>query len=532
MSFFRKAAGGRNTSVPPRARPAVEELETRVNPYALAGNAWPTPTVLTISFVPDGVLMSAGSNGNVSSDLFAKFDAKWSRATWQNAILTAAQQWAQAANVNFTVVSDNGTSPGGGNYQQGDPGMGDIRIGGYAMNTSYLGLAYQPPPANNYSIAGDLSLNTAAAINVGSTYDLQTIALHEIGHALGLDHSTAGSAVMYKSYHGTLRGLAADDTNGIRALYGARQADVDDSVLPNDSFLTATPLTTLIDPTALTAVTGALDVTTTSDVDYYTVVAPTNSTSLAVSVRSSGLSLLRPSLTVYAADQTTVLGSATSTSYTGDTLTVNLANVTAGQQLYFKVAGADTTAFGTGAYALSMSLGGAALPAVTLPSTQLLNGATLQGGGGQALEVSDDPPDFYSINDQVADRSDTNPTDGITTVSNALAGPDQVPATTPAPVVQPAAPTTMQGPTPAASLDGHDGQQGLAVASEGTTDGQGADQPAGNVTLSLPHSFGHQTGSHGRKDHRRARGKPQHRATHHATRGHAGRHHGKAGGKG
>jgi len=66
MSFAKKAVGRRTaSSVPPRARPALEELETRINPYSVTGNAWPTPTTLTISFVPDGVLMSAGTGGNV-----------------------------------------------------------------------------------------------------------------------------------------------------------------------------------------------------------------------------------------------------------------------------------------------------------------------------------------------------------------------------------------------------------------------------------------------------------------------------------
>src|SRR5262249_27631740 len=131
MTFFRKTAGRGPARSLSSARPFLEELETRLAPYAATGNAWPEPQLITISFVPDGTLVTSGPNGNVYSDMFAKFNAKWPTATWQNAILTAAQTWSQYANVNFAVVSDNGTPLGQGNYQQDDPGMGDIRIGGY-----------------------------------------------------------------------------------------------------------------------------------------------------------------------------------------------------------------------------------------------------------------------------------------------------------------------------------------------------------------------------------------------------------------
>src|SRR5437763_1247201 len=113
-------------------RLCLEELEPRTVPTT-TGNAWAHPERLTLSFAPDNTILGTNNNGNVYSNLFAKFNAHpgWTTATWEDQIIKAAQTWAQFSNLNLDIVTDSGASTGSGSYQQGDPQFGDIRIGGY-----------------------------------------------------------------------------------------------------------------------------------------------------------------------------------------------------------------------------------------------------------------------------------------------------------------------------------------------------------------------------------------------------------------
>ena len=108
--------------------------------------------------------------------------------------------------------------PGCAGGQQWD---GENGVGWAALEDGTLGVTIYNPSIDE----ADMGINNRYPWNLGcqelaTSYDLQTVILHENGHVLGLDHSNDTGAVMYPSYQQADCTLGQDDINGIRAIYG------------------------------------------------------------------------------------------------------------------------------------------------------------------------------------------------------------------------------------------------------------------------------------------------------------------------
>jgi predicted Zn-dependent protease len=229
LSIFRRRMRdrGRDQARPEccRVRPTLEPLEDRVVPYNLSGLAWPSGDI-SVSYIPDGTDFN-----NYPSQLFSNLNAVAPTAAWQREFARALQTWAEYTNLNFRFVADDGSPEGVLGICQGNSQFGDIRLGSTVLGANVLGYTHYPDTeTTGYTSGGDLALNSNRTYAIGTSPnpDLYSVALHELGHSLGLMHSTAG-AVMYGAYAGTLTGLTSDDITGIRAIYGIRQPDTYDT---------------------------------------------------------------------------------------------------------------------------------------------------------------------------------------------------------------------------------------------------------------------------------------------------------------
>lgn len=138
----------------------------------------------------------------------------------RDAIRRAMATWETATNVSFVEVQPNTNPDLTYSWHTGDHGDGASFDG--PGNT--LAHAFYPPSCGGRH-AGTCHFDEDERWNIGHVagrFDLETVALHEIGHLLGLAHSTVAGSVMFPNYGGERRSLTADDLAGIETIYGKK----------------------------------------------------------------------------------------------------------------------------------------------------------------------------------------------------------------------------------------------------------------------------------------------------------------------
>jgi hypothetical protein len=380
--------------------PVAEGLESRKLLYATLGGQWSQAIRVTYSFAPDGTDV-----GGTPSQLNAAMAARgFSQADWQNQFRRAAALWQSVAGVNMVEVSDDGSPYSVAGNQQNDPRFGDIRIAGIGMSGSTLGLAFLPPAFNGGTLAGDIVMNTSQVWNINSHYDIQTVAIHEFGHSLGLAHSNITTAVMYAAYNGIKQSLHSDDIAGMQWVYGPRPVDWFDAASSNQNYTTASNINGYIDSNQQVTIPG-LEITTTSDQDWYVVTVPANATGVATfRMQSSGLSSLSPRIQILDTRLVTVGLAAASANAYGATVSVSVGGVLPGQTYYVRAMSSTSGPNGVGRYGLQVNFGSGVLNPIAPPDTTVPEKPS-QGGGSiaitEALEGLLSPATLNSIRNRL-----------------------------------------------------------------------------------------------------------------------------------
>lgn len=167
-------------------------------------------------------------------DLTYAFDPENALTDTVKGIFTSAfERWSAVTPLTFTQTDSYSTADLKIGFYTGDHGDGepfDGVLGTLAHAFSPTSGRFHLDEAEEWVVDGDVSTSSLT-----SPIDLESVAVHEIGHLLGLGHSSLEEAIMYPTIPSRTKKveLASDDIEGIQKLYGSNPNYVPSSSTPS-----------------------------------------------------------------------------------------------------------------------------------------------------------------------------------------------------------------------------------------------------------------------------------------------------------
>ncbi len=297
---------------------------------------------LTLSFAPDGTGVF-----DQTSNLFSAFSGLLSPGQIEETLISSFGIWAANGNLDVGIVADSGDPFGTPGKMIGDSRFGDIRIGAIPMASDVYAVALGQTEIVSGTWAGDILFNSNAQFT--SLSQFFSVALHEVGHALGLKHELAIDSAMHRFSNRT--DLAPLDIANFQAIYGQRkldQHDVDESI-NNNTMALATEISldsgSVLPGTYPSILFG--DINNASDVDFFKYENPSGYNGLITfTVVSDGISLLAPGLSVFNKDGG-LIQRVESSSTRGDVLSLSVHSSGSEGKYFVKVDGQNGQSVGS-----------------------------------------------------------------------------------------------------------------------------------------------------------------------------------------
>jgi hypothetical protein len=377
------------------------QLEDRLAP-ALFGQTWVNPNNVTFSLAPDGTDV-AGTR----STLNATLGSTMTQAVWQNQIRQAFQAWTNVAGIDIRQQGDSGNAFGSETDSlQNSFGNGDIRIAARPLSGNVL--AITNPPDMISSWAGEIVLNSNmrfSADGAAGTYQLYTVMLQEVGHALGVNNNpTDTTSVMYGTYQAPRTNLAKSDIAAIQALYGPRTNDTLEGSSGNATASTATSMGFIskvsdVDDGDISNGTRmiARAVLVANESDFYRVTLPVNQTQARLGF--APVSLLQARIRIF--DSGGKLVAEQSASGPGASIILTGDNLTPGASYTVQVSAVPGSPFAVGSYGLAVGH-----PNVVSQSMQRTIFTTIVNDSAKSIVVKEDSGTVAASNNTIATATD------------------------------------------------------------------------------------------------------------------------------